>query len=247
MLRADELDRLCVLLVATRNPLNIGAVARAMSNFGFSRLRVVRPYEPTFREARSAVGAAQVLAEAQEYSTVADAVADCVLVVGTTAAHNRQVQHPLKLLRAGAGSLREKLQEGRVALLFGSEKTGLSNEDLAHCHWLVRIPTVSEHASMNLGQAVALCLYEIAHGAEPGELEQQRTDQVAPANAGQAERLTTLLLEALRASGYVRSGSGGVTEEKIRRLVRRLRLSSTDAELMMGMLQQILWKARSGH
>src|ERR1700687_2774005 len=81
----DESDRLRVVLVAARNPPNIGAAARAMSNFGFHRLRVVVPYEKAFREARSAVGASRLLANAEEYKTVADAVADCTLVVGTTA------------------------------------------------------------------------------------------------------------------------------------------------------------------
>jgi tRNA/rRNA methyltransferase len=81
-----DLDNLRVVLVATRNPLNIGAAARAMSNFGVERLRVVNPYEVAFREARSAVGASAVLAKAEEYTSVAEAVADCKLVVGTTAA-----------------------------------------------------------------------------------------------------------------------------------------------------------------
>ena len=80
-----ELDRLCVVLVATRNPLNIGAAARAMSNFGVLRLRVVNPYDLAFREARSAMGAAKLLAGAEEFKSLAEAVADCGLVVGTTA------------------------------------------------------------------------------------------------------------------------------------------------------------------
>src|SRR5262249_24781913 len=87
-----ELAHLCVVLVATRKPLNIGAAARAMSNFGFSHLRVVIPYEPAFREARSAVGAAELLKNAQEHKSIADAVADCTLVVGTTALQHRELQ-----------------------------------------------------------------------------------------------------------------------------------------------------------
>src|SRR5438876_11168456 len=88
--------RLFVVLVNTRNPLNIGAAARAMSNFGFLHLRVVNPYELAFREARSAVGASPVLVSAQEFKTVAEAVADCTLVVGTTAASRRELQHPVR-------------------------------------------------------------------------------------------------------------------------------------------------------
>src|SRR5215510_10984815 len=87
----SESDLLSVVLVSPRNPLNIGAAARAMSNLGFTSLRVVNPYEASFREARSAVGAASLLKNAEEYKAVADAVADCSLVVGTTAAHNREL------------------------------------------------------------------------------------------------------------------------------------------------------------
>ena len=95
----SDLDNLRVVLVAARNPLNIGAAARAMSNFGVRRLRVVNPYEVAFREARSAVGAAELLAKAEEYENVAEAVADCSLVVGTTAAAGRELQH--RMLAAG--------------------------------------------------------------------------------------------------------------------------------------------------
>src|ERR1039457_5543999 len=84
-------DHLRVVLVATRNPLNIGAAARAMANFGFARLRVVKPYDVAFREARSAVGAAPLLARAEEFSSVADAVADATLVVGTTSLGHREL------------------------------------------------------------------------------------------------------------------------------------------------------------
>ena len=83
-------DRLRVILVAPRNPLNIGAATRAMSNFGFFHLRVVNPYELAFREARSAIGAEPLLAQATEFKTVAEAVADCTLVVGTTSVGQRQ-------------------------------------------------------------------------------------------------------------------------------------------------------------
>ena len=163
-----KLDRVCVVLVATRNPLNLGAAARAMSNFGFRRLRVVNPYQAAFREARSAVGAAHVLTAAEEYKTVAEAVADCTLVVGTTAVGHRQLQHPLRHLQEGARLIVRQVQANpprRVALLFGSEKSGLSNEDFSHCHWLLHIPTSEDNYSMNLGQAVAVCLYELTRGA----------------------------------------------------------------------------------
>src|SRR5208282_5818951 len=158
------MENLRVVLVATRNPLNMGAVARAMSNFGAMRLRAVKPFEKAFREARSAVGASEVMREAEEFATVEEAVADCGLVVGTTAIGNREVKHPLRSLDRAGAILRKRLAREKVALLFGSEKKGLSNEDLSYCHWLAHVPTRAEHQSMNLGQAAAVCLYELARG-----------------------------------------------------------------------------------
>src|SRR6266852_5097178 len=163
------MENLVVVLVAARNGLNMGAVARAMSNFGAMDLRVVTPYEKAFREARSAVGAEELLKNAREFETVAEAIADCSLVVGTTAVGNREVQHPLRSLEEAGEKICEGMEEGKVALLFGSEKWGLSNESLSYCHWLVRIPTREEHRSMNLGQAAAICLYELRRREEGGE------------------------------------------------------------------------------
>src|SRR5438270_13284919 len=130
-----------------------------MSNFGFGTLRVVNSYEVAFREARSAVNASEVLSRAEQYPTVAEAIGDCTLVVGTTAVGHRELKHQVRRLEEGGEIIGR--HPGAVALLFGSEKTGLSNDELAYCHWLLRIPTCEEHMSMNLGQAVAVCLYEL--------------------------------------------------------------------------------------
>jgi tRNA/rRNA methyltransferase len=154
---------------------------------------------------------------------------------------------------------------GSVALLFGSEKRGLSNEDLSHCHWLLRIPTRAEHRSMNLGQAVAVCLYEFARDSKAV----RRTERAVAAASADLERITMVVLDALLASGYLKSASPGtprtransrtesrsvespdrasarLQQEKIRRLVRRLSLSAVDANLFLGILRQILWRLRS--
>jgi TrmH family RNA methyltransferase len=239
---APEFERLSLVLVATRNPLNIGAVARAMSNFGFSSLRLVNPYEPSFREARSAVGAAELLASAAEFKSVAEAVADCSLVVGTSALHHRELQHPVHHLSAAAPLLLHHLQKSRVALLFGSEKTGLSNDDFTHCHWLLHIPAQEHHLSMNLGQAVAVCLYELARHAAVEKTQTPAADQPILATAEGFDRLAALWLEILRASGYIKPGAEATTEEKLRRMLHRLNLSADDAEVWMGMLRQVSWK-----
>ena len=159
---------------AGAQPSNIGAVARAMHDFGFGRLRVANQFPLPFEAARSAVDASAVLADAVVYGSVAEAVADCTLVVGTTAVGERNLQHELLPLAKAAPRLRAEIQRSvdagaaRVALLFGSEKTGLSNEEMSHCHWLLTIPMHQpedgRHLSMNLGQAVAVCLYELVRG-----------------------------------------------------------------------------------
>ena len=229
-----DLDNLRVVLVATRNPLNIGAAARAMSNFGVRRLRVVNPYEAAFREARSAVGAAGLLAKAEQYASVAEAVADCRLVVGTTAAGRRELQHRLRRLEEGARAIKLQLKAGPVALLFGSERVGLSNRELSHCHWVMRIPTREEHGSMNLGQAVAVCLYELVRGRKTAAARTALgKKEKKSARSREVERLTQMLLEVLRASGYVKPRAVAA-EEKLRRLVRRLELSADDARSIVG-------------
>ena len=185
-----------VVLVRPRNPLNIGAAARAMSNFGAHRLRLVNPYAAGFREARSAVGASELLDQAEEYKTVAEAVADCALVVGTTAVRNRVLAQAVRQLNEHAGTtVRAQLQTERVALLFGSEKIGLTNKDFSHCHWLLNIPTSQRNISMNLGQAVAVCLYELVRDPRAAV----KVAHEKPATSGQVERITGVLLEALRA------------------------------------------------
>lgn len=237
-----ELDRLRVVLVSSRNPLNIGAAARAMSNFGFLRLRVVNPYEKAFRAARSAVGAAELLASAEEYGNLADAIADCTLVVGTTAVRHREVQHPLRRLEYGGRLIRRHMASGPVALLFGSERFGLSKDDLSYCHWLIRIPTREQHISMNLGQAVAICLYELIRDSRAAG----GAEKHAPATAGDVERITPLLADVLRTSSYMLPQRAADTEQRIRRMVRRLKLSAGDVEAWMGILRHIQWEMRSG-
>lgn len=231
-----------MVLVATRNPLNIGAAARAMSNFGFARLRVVNPFDPSYREARSAVGASPVLEAAEQFATVADAVADCSLVIGTTSATRRELQHPLYTLIAGAPFLRKALGHGRVALLFGSEKTGLHNEDLAHCHWLLRIPTHAQQPSMNLGQAVAICLYELVRSSASAA----KPKMPKRATSAEVERISLLLFKLMKASGYLYPKPVRTDMEKLRRLVLRMNISARDAATWQGILRKIVWKIEKG-
>ncbi len=240
----QQLDRISIVLVRARNPSNIGAVARAMHDFGFRHLRVVNDYAVPFETARSAVDASAILAEAKTFATVAEAVADCTLVVGTTAVGERALQHPLQALPEAATAIHRELahEAGRIALLFGSEKTGLSNDELSHCHWLLTIPMHQHedlrHPSMNLGQAVAVCLYELVRqtGVHTGigVSEAPRAEDV--------ERFTILFNEVLEKTGYTRRHPSNCDEAQVRRLVLRMGLAASDVPVWMGILRQILWK-----
>jgi TrmH family RNA methyltransferase len=243
-LTAEERERLRVVLVRTRNPLNIGAAARAMTNFGFGHLRVVDPYEKAFREARSAVDAEPVLAAAEEFGSVAEAVADCVLVVGTAEGRARKTEEPLQRLEAEVEEIRQQLRGGaRVAVLFGSEKRGLSNEELGPCQRVLRIPTEAKQPSMNLGQAVAVVLYEVIRETEA---RQELAMETPLATAGDRERMVALLVEVLERSEGVEEGGPAVLEKRVRRLVRHMSLTKPDAREWMGLVRQVLWKLRGG-
>lgn len=241
----EQLDRVCVVLVRARNPNNIGAVARAMYDFGFADLRLASDYPVSLAEARSAVDAANVLSGAREFSSVADAIADCTLVIGTTAGGKRVQEHPLYPVTEGARLVRAHLAEPDhcVALLFGSEKTGLSRDELSYCNWVLTIPMFeragARRPSMNLGQAAAVCLYELVLG---GDLA--ATVSLPGASAGDLDRLTGLLAEVLEESEYARRHPASEDEAALRRLVRRMRLNSADAAMWMGILRQALWKMR---
>jgi tRNA/rRNA methyltransferase len=229
-MRTSDKTQVAIVLVSPRNPLNIGAAARAMSNFGFCDLRLVNAYGVAYEEARSAVGAADLLRKARNFPSLAGAVTDRTLVVGTTSGDHRDLALPLHPLPDAPA-----IPPG-AAVVFGSEKFGLSREDLAYCHWLLRIPARPEHGSMNLGQAVAVVLYELIRSERGGP-------PVAAARAGQEAlvRIEELLREVLNESGYRLSPS---TILKLRRMIRRLEITPKDAEMWQGMFRQVLWRLR---
>jgi len=315
-----ERERVVVVLVRARNPGNIGAVARAMHDFGFSRLRVVNEFAMPFEAAKSAVDAAAVMANAAIFASVAEAVADCTLVLGTTAVGERDLRHELLTLAEAAPRVKAELgrkpmvdedagdedavdedaggplrptqgklrapaiqathisearcgaanfggDRGRVALLFGSEKTGLSNDELSHCNWLLTVPMQEyagvRHPSMNLGQAAAVCLYELVREGEgptsrhrdAGHPAQDSADDVTsgtadglagPATAGQLERIAALLEEVMEKTEYTRRHAHNCGPAHVRRLVRRIGVDALDAPVWMGILRQVLWKLGGG-
>ena len=239
-----SLDRFHVVLVSPRNPLNIGAAARAMANFGFTHLTVVAPYEPHWQEAKSAIGAEDLLQNAKRIETLAEAVADCTLVIGTGTLIYRKPEQPVvalpDLVAFIEGKSTRGAAHGAIALVFGPEKHGLTREDLSHCHVLVEIPTDPAQPSMNLGQAVAVCLYEIAtrtpltSGAAPTAPQ--------PATAGRQEILASLIEQLMLASDYSPAAMREANRHDLRLLLRRLALTDKDARRILGLLRRVLWK-----
>jgi len=226
-----------IVLIRSRNPLNIGAAARAMANFGLEDLVVVEPYAEAWREARSAVGAGAVMRSARE-ATLPEAVRGCHLVLGTTALRRRDPSQAIVPLPGLGGFLQERLPggRGRAALLFGSEKHGLRNEDLRYCHALLTVPTRPETPSMNVGQAVAVAAYELARSG----LEKALRDPLwRPPTTRQLEDLLRKIESAFRTVGFMAGMPAEVRERKLRGAVRRLVLRKADAALMQAFLKRV--------
>jgi len=285
MLSTAARARLTIVLVGARNPSNIGAAARAMQDFGFSDLRIVNDFAAPFEAAQlealqldnpAAVAAQHVMTNARRYDTLAAAIADCTLIVATTAIGARQLKHPILPLQDAAplvlAALNTPTEPGapcldsetwvgdnspspttnaRIALLFGSEKTGLTNDQLSHATLLTTIPMYSpsaaapesaaRHLSMNLGQSVAVCLYELTRSGFESSIEIPPLHE-APATADDRERLTQLLLDVLHATGYTRRFPANASEPLVRQLVQQLGTSHRQAMTWMGIFRQTLWR-----
>lgn len=235
-----------MVLVQPRNPLNIGAAARAMANFGFRDLVVVAPHAPVWRETRSAVGATDVIQSARAVKDLRAAVADRTVIVGTTSGSRRNLDRELLPLAQLPSWLASRPRAKRAALLFGSEKTGLSNEHLSYCHVLVRIPTVPECPSMNLGQAVAVCCYELASaGAVSSRTPRTKVHLSNAANFQAVEHVFARAERVLDASGYLKPKSREAMLIKLRRLLLDLNLTNNDVKILGGILAQIEWKFKN--
>jgi TrmH family RNA methyltransferase len=243
LLSPAQRDRTDVVLVSPRNPLNIGAVARAMANFGFSHLTVVAAYEPHWRDARSAVGAPELLARAREFPSVPEAIANCTLVLGTGTLTHRKPDQPVIPLPALGPLIQQELAgNGRIGVLFGSEKRGLSRDDLSLCHALVEIPTDTRQPSMNLGQAAAVCLYELASGGTRNNTEPDPAR--AAVSSAILERLGDLIQETMIAARYSPESMHAANRHNLRVLLRRLNLSPLDSRRIFGLFRRILHQLR---
>jgi tRNA/rRNA methyltransferase len=223
-----------IVLVRPRDPNNIGAAARAMKNFGFSDLAVVTPHPPVWREVVSAVNATDVLTTARICGALNEAVADCNLVVGTTdrtrVEEKKKLYTPLDLSRELA------VADYDLALVFGTEKHGLTNEDLSRCHRVMSVPTELNCPSMNLGQAVAVCCYELTRDAAHAAIALRPAEA---ATAGATEAAMRLSMEVLKLIDFVLPGNEPDLTRRLRGSLLRLNPTRYDIEMLCGILDRI--------
>lgn len=231
-----------IVLVRPRNPLNIAAAARAARNFGFEDLTVVAPYEPVWEEARAATGAKRWLRHARVVSHLLEAVEDRNWVLGTSCLSRRRSLDPNKVLPLdglSAYATKQKRRD-RIAILFGSEKRGLSNEDLSYCHSVIRIPTTEQSPSMNLGQAVAVCCYELRSWRIP---HRGRKKGAAPcAGVGEIIRLVEEIEKLLCGTVALPAGRERKRKARLQQMLLRWPLTSQDVALALSVLRDLAWR-----
>lgn len=239
-----------VVLVGTQEPMNVGATARAMRNFGLSELWLVAPEprvladleaRPNSDAYRLAVHADPILDDLRRAETVLEAVRDCQLVLATTARSRDIPTGRLADPKQAAQTVAQVAQRGKVALLFGRETYGLTNEEMDHATLIVRIPTAPEQPSLNLAQAVLLLAYEIFIAL---------TNPPPPPLEGLAERealerlfedLESYILEI----GFTDSKRFGYARRRLRRILHKAELTPAEVQMLRGLLHQSRWYARN--
>jgi tRNA/rRNA methyltransferase len=234
--------RIAVVLSRPSHPGNIGAAARAMKTMGFSDLVLVAPrHFPDPDATAMAAGAAEVLAAARVFTTLDAALADRVLAVGFSA-RGRELSHAPEALRASAPGILEAASTGPVALVFGNETSGLSNEELSRCQRLVSVPANPEYSSLNLAASVQLACYELASRANA--FAPPASKEGMPATRDDAEGLFTELESAALASGFLDPAKPGRFMERMRRLFARAGLEREEVKLLRGFLEALRRRQR---
>jgi TrmH family RNA methyltransferase len=231
--------RVDVILVRPLRPGNIGAAARAMKNLGAGRLVLVAPCDHLAAEAHQfAYGAQALLTRATIVTTLADAVAPYRCIVGTTVRSHRGYG-PADLITTARRAILSHLRRGRIAVVFGSEQNGLTNEEIALCHRLVRLPMAAPAPSYNLAQAVLLALYELFVAAQPPLPPPART----VGRSHELERMYAEWAALLTAIGFLNDRQGRRTMTDLRRILNRAGLDTREVRVLRGILSQAIWQS----
>ncbi len=231
---SETLGRIAVVLSRPSHPGNIGAAARAMKTMGFRDLALVAPrHFPDPDATAMAAGAGALLESARIYTTLDAALADRVLAVGFSA-RGRELSHAPQALREAVPDILATAEGGAVALVFGNETSGLSNEELSRCQRLVSVPANPEYSSLNLAAAVQVACYELA--VSSGRFEPARAKTGEPATRDDVEGFFTQLEATAVASGFLDPANPGRLMERMRRLFARGGLEREEVKLLRGLM-----------
>lgn len=237
------LENIRIVLVNTSHTGNIGSVARAMKTMGLSQLTLVDPVQPPDSHASAlAAGATDILHQAVTVGTLSEAIEGCGLVIGTSA-RNRTLDWPLLGPREAAGQLLRESENYQVALVFGRESSGLTNEELQQCTHHVHIPSNPDYSSLNLAMAVQTLAYEV-------RMQWLEAQESAPAGQGEAEALSYPLTEDLERfyvhleqtltdTGFIIKQHPGQVMAKLRRLFTRARPETNELNILRGILASV--------
>lgn len=230
-----------IVLVGTQHPGNIGSAARAMKTMGLYELHLVKPYKFPHAEASAlAAGATDLLDKAVLHENLADALADCHFVIGTSS-RRREVALPEFMPRAAVAQLLQSGHVGKVALVFGCERTGLENEDLQRCHATVCIPANPEYASLNLAAAVQILAYEYHVAALALEPEPIVLPNIvlepdeSPATHADMERFFGHLGELMEQVDFHKGRAPEIVTSRLRRLYLRAHLNQREIKILRGL------------
>jgi len=230
-------DRVSIILVEPSHPGNIGGAARALKTMGLSRLKVVNPKRfPDPQAEWRAAGAQDVLEAARICESVDEAIADCQWVVGTST-RNRRIPWPVLSAEEVAAQLHTEVDRD-IAILFGRETSGLTNDELQKCHCHLQIPASPEYPSLNLAMAVQVVCYELFKQAGAVEVQSQDWDRPL-ATMAQVEGLLEHLQAVLVSSAFLDATNPGQTMTRLRRLFTRLRPDATEVQILRGVLAHL--------
>jgi tRNA/rRNA methyltransferase len=235
------LSNIRIVMVRPRGSGNVGSVARAMKNTGVAELAIVGVARTRSFWARAmAVHGRDILSQAKCYGSIREAISDCSLVVGTTCRsglYRKHSQPPREVARHIIGAA----QAGKVALVFGPEDHGLSNKDLEHCQLLISIPANPDYSSLNVAQAVMICLYEVYLASLSSPMT-----TINRAAAEDVERLFDRMRRSLLKIGFLDSENPEHMLLAFRRILGRAGLEDKDVRILTGLFRQIEWYADQG-
>ena len=244
---AERQANIKIVLVNTAHPGNIGGAARAMKNMGLAQLCLVQPREyPAPRAVWRAAGARDVLKNATVVNSVDEAIADCSLVIGTSA-RERRIPWPLINPRQCGERIWAEAESHKVALLFGREDRGLTNDELQKCHYHVHIPSNPEYSSLNLATAVQVLAYEIRMASladEKGELPDLGEWDQPPVTAEDLENFHSHLAETMAKLDFYDPENPKQLLTRMRRLFNRLRMDKMEVSILRGLLSAVQRKIK---